>query len=123
VLGIKTWVRAEEEFGKRHQRKTRLIREKESVKWLEGIEHLAALKARCAETRFVGVGDRESDLYELFVAELPAGVDWLIRAAWNRRARHPERISLGSRSGCHAPLATLICWYQPDAASLSARRV
>ena len=90
VLGMKTWVRADEEFGKGHQRKTRLIHEKESVKWLEGIEHLAALKARCADTRFVGVGDRESDLYELFVAERPAGVDWLIRAAWNRRARHPD---------------------------------
>jgi hypothetical protein len=90
VLGMKTWIRPEQEFGKKHQRKTRSVREKESVKWLEGIEHLAALKTRCAETRFIGVGDRESDLYELFAAERPAGVDWLIRAAWNRRAHHPE---------------------------------
>ena len=91
VLGMKTWVRPEAEFGKKHQRKSRSVQDKESVKWLEGIEHLATLKARCADTRFVGVGDRESDLYELFVAERPSGVEWLVRAAWNRRARHPEQ--------------------------------
>ncbi|SEF12485.1 Transposase DDE domain-containing protein [Burkholderia sp. WP9] len=90
VLGMKTWVRPEEEFGKKPHPNTRRIEEKESIRWLEGIEHLAALKARCAQTRFVCVGDRESDLYELFAAKRPAGVDWLIRAAHNRRARHPQ---------------------------------
>jgi hypothetical protein len=90
VLGMKTWVRPEEELGKKHQRKARPIDEKESIKWIEGIEHLAALKARCVEPRIVGVGDRESDLYELFTTERPDGVDWLIRATCNRRVRHPE---------------------------------
>jgi hypothetical protein len=90
VLGMKTWVRPDEAFGKKHQRKTRSIAQKESIKWIEGIEHLAALKARCAGTRLVCVGDRESDLYELFATERPAGVDWLGRAARNRCVRHPE---------------------------------
>ncbi|GHU24448.1 hypothetical protein FACS189488_09130 [Betaproteobacteria bacterium] len=26
----------------------------------------------------------------LFVAERPAGVDWLVRASWNRNVAHPE---------------------------------
>jgi hypothetical protein len=73
VLGMKTWVRSEDAFGKRHRRKARSITEKESIKWIEGIEHLGALKACCAETRLVGVGDRESDLYELFATERPDG--------------------------------------------------
>ncbi|HUL87942.1 MAG TPA: IS4 family transposase [Pseudolabrys sp.] len=90
VLGMKTWVRPDEEFGKKHRRKTRSIDEKESVKWLEGLEHLSALKTRCAQTRLVAVGDRESDLYELFSTERPEGVDWLIRASVNRCASHPE---------------------------------
>lgn len=90
VLGMKTWVRPDEEFGKKHQRKVRPITGKESIKWIEGIEHLGALKARCAETRLVGVGDRESDLYELFATDRPDGVDWLIRAARNRCVRHPQ---------------------------------
>ena len=36
------------------------------------------------------MGDRESDLYELFATERPDGVDWLIRAARNRCVRHPQ---------------------------------
>jgi hypothetical protein len=91
VLGMKTWVRAQEEAGKGRHRKARPIEEKESIKWIEGIRHLAALRTRCAETRFVCVGDRESDVYELFATERPEGVDWLIRAARNRCVRHPER--------------------------------
>jgi hypothetical protein len=41
VLGLKTWVRPPEEHGKTQQRKRRPIQDKESVKWLEGIGHLA----------------------------------------------------------------------------------
>ena len=90
VLGMKTWVRPQEVFRQRAPAVTRPIEQKESNKWLEGIDHLAALKVRCTQTRFVCVGDRESDLYELFVAERPDGVDWLIRAVHNRVARHPQ---------------------------------
>ncbi|MGT2490092.1 hypothetical protein ACU4GD_04950 [Cupriavidus basilensis] len=88
---MKTWVRAQEEAGKARRCKVRPIAEKESIKWIEGIRHLAALRTRCAETRFVCMGDRESDVYELFAAERPDGVDWLIRAARNRCVRHPAQ--------------------------------
>jgi hypothetical protein len=91
VLGMKTWVRAQEEAGKGRHRKARPIAEKESIKWIEGIRHLAALRKRCTETRFVCVGDRESDVYELFATERPDGVDWLILAARNRCVCHPEQ--------------------------------
>ena len=40
---------------------------------------------------FVSVGDREADVYDLFVAERAAGVDLLVRAAWDRRVAHEER--------------------------------
>jgi hypothetical protein len=91
VLGMKTWTRAPDEFGKGKLRKQRTIRDKESVKWLEGLEHLSALKARCPDTHIVGVCDREGDVYDVFVAERPAGVDWLVRAGWNRSVAHPEK--------------------------------
>jgi hypothetical protein len=90
VLGMKTWVRPKEKFGKKLHPRTRPIEEKESIKWIEGLEHLAAHKARCPETRLVGVGDRESDLYELFTHDRADGVDWLVRASRNRRVMHPE---------------------------------
>ena len=53
--------------------------------------HLSALKARCPDTHIVGVCDREGDVYDVFVAERPAGVDWLVRAGWNRSVAHPEK--------------------------------
>ncbi|GJG94966.1 IS4 family transposase [Cupriavidus pauculus] len=90
VLGMKTWARTEAAKRSAVQRKSRPIHEKESIKWIEGLAHLSALKSRCAQTRLVGVGDRESDVYELFAAKRPQGVDWLVRAAWNRRVRDPQ---------------------------------
>lgn len=91
VLGMKTWVRPQEKLGKARHRKQRAIGEKESVKWLEGSEHLAALKARCPNTHIIGVSDREGDVYDVFVTERPVGVDWLVRASWNRRVAHDEQ--------------------------------
>jgi hypothetical protein len=91
VLGMKTWARPLEQYGKAHQRKQLAIEEKESAKWLEGLAHLRSLHERCPATRIVGVCDREADIYEMFAAERPNGVDWLIRAAWDRRVAHPEK--------------------------------
>lgn len=91
VLGMKTWIRPDADLGKKHQRKIRPLADKESIKWVEGIEHLIGLKHRCQHTHLVGVGDRESDLYDLFATPRPEGVDWLIRAACNRRADHPQK--------------------------------
>jgi hypothetical protein len=91
VLGMKTWIRPLDEHGKRRLRWQLPIRNKESVKWLEGLEHLSALKGHCPETHIVGVCDREGDVYEVFVAERPAGVDWLVRACRNRCVDHPEK--------------------------------
>jgi hypothetical protein len=91
VLGMKTWVRPIEQLGKKRLRKSKAIGTKESVKWLEGIEHLATLKSYCSDTHIVGISDREGDVYDAFIAERPIGVDWLVRASWNRRVEHPEQ--------------------------------
>ncbi|GHU13918.1 hypothetical protein FACS189441_2390 [Betaproteobacteria bacterium] len=48
VLGLKIWTRPLEQLGKRHQRRQLPIEEKESMKWLEGLQHLEALRAHCA---------------------------------------------------------------------------
>ncbi|MFC0696503.1 IS4 family transposase [Paraburkholderia humisilvae] len=91
VLGMKTWTRPEAVTGSAAQCKSRPIHEKESVKWFVGPAHLSALKVRCAHTQLIGIGDRESDVYELFATQRPEGAHWLVRAAWNRRAHHPQR--------------------------------
>lgn len=105
VLGMKTRVRPQEVFGKRAPAVTRPIEQKESNKWLEGIDHPAALKVRCTQTRFVCVGDRESGLYELFVAERPDGVDWLIRAVFIAAVR-PCNPSFPKSAFCRTPTAS-----------------
>src|SRR5262249_50896243 len=86
-------------------------------------------RAECANTHFVSVGDREADVYDLFLAERPSGVDVLVRAAQDRKADHEEKylwaamatariaatvtIKLGARAGQPARQATLtVRWRQ-----------
>lgn len=60
---------------------------RESQKWLTS---LAAVSDGCAtapETLIVSVGDREADVYDLFVAPRPATVELLVRAQHDRWVR------------------------------------
>ncbi len=91
VLAQQVWARDAATFGKLADHKTRPIAEKESAKWLGGLQAASAAHAACPTTTVVVVGDRESDVYDLFVAPRPPGVDLLVRAAWDRRVEHPER--------------------------------
>ena len=91
LLAQQVWVRDPDDPGKRATRKQRPIAEKESLKWLTSVEAVTAAHAQGPQTHFVCIGDREADVYDLFVQERPAGVDLLVRAAWNRRVDHPER--------------------------------
>jgi hypothetical protein len=77
----------------RHQQdhKDRAIADKESQKWLTSLEAVIAAHAQCPTTQFVSIGDREADVYDLFLMQRPAGVDLLVRAAQDRKAEHEER--------------------------------
>ena len=60
------------------------IEKKESIRWLENVQQSTALlgdPARC-----VHIGDRESDIYELFCAAREAGTHFLIRTCVDRLA-------------------------------------
>jgi Transposase DNA-binding/Transposase Tn5 dimerisation domain len=91
VLAQAVWARDPEHVGQRATRKQRPIEEKESYKWLESLAAVREARQACPQTRLVSVGDREADVYDLFIAERPAGVDLLVRAAWDRRVEHPEQ--------------------------------
>jgi hypothetical protein len=67
LLDVQCWVRDPEEFGKKHQRYELPLEAKESVRWLRSLEVLEQRQAACPRTRLIGVGDREADIYELFV--------------------------------------------------------
>ena len=60
------------------------IEHKESVRWLENLRQSTALMNEPA--RCVHIGDRESDIYELFCAARDAGTHFLIRTCVDRLA-------------------------------------
>jgi hypothetical protein len=91
LLAQQVWARAPADIGKRATRKRRPVAEQESQKWLTRVEAVSAAHRQCPQTRVVCIGDREADVYDLFLQERPAGVDLLVRASWNRWVDPPAR--------------------------------
>ena len=91
LLAQHVWARDPDDVGKRKRRKQLPISQKESQKWLTSLEAVFNARDCCAPTRFVSVGDREADVFDLLAAERPAGVELLVRAAWDRCVEVPER--------------------------------
>ena len=67
--------------GKREQRRTLPIEQKESFRWLQGADQAGSVCAGAA--RVTVVADRESDIFEAFALR-PEGVDLLVRAEHDR---------------------------------------
>ncbi|MBE9077360.1 IS4 family transposase [Romeria aff. gracilis LEGE 07310] len=82
VLHQHTWSRAER-AGKRQSRRQRPTGEKESQRWLDTLT--AAEPGVDDSVCLVHVGDREADIYDLFVQPRRAHSELLIRAAHNRK--------------------------------------
>jgi hypothetical protein len=129
LLQQQVWARDPATFAQLSDHKQRPIAEKESQKWLTSLDAVLAARAECPTTHFVSVGDREADVYDLFLVDRPVGVDLLVRAAQDRKADHPERylwaamataplaatvtIHMGARAGHEARDATLqVRWRQ-----------
>jgi hypothetical protein len=95
-----TWVRPPAQLGKRHRRRKTALKEKESQRWLDGLT--ATSEQFSGHPHVVLMGDRESDIYDLFALPRPANTDLLVRVCReNRRVEHPCRHldkALGSAS-------------------------
>ena len=73
---------------KRHINQTRIpIENKESYRWLENLRQSIELLG--SPERCVHVGDRESDIYELFCLAQDIGTHFLVRVQTNRLAELP----------------------------------
>lgn len=83
VLAQHSWVRDEQETGKRHQRHLRPIDTKESYKWLQALDE--STQGLPAATQAIVVSDRESDIFEYFVHPRADNVELLVRARHDRR--------------------------------------
>ena len=68
VLDAQCWARDPEDRHKRDRRHELPIEQKESFKWLRSFSKVAQVQALCPDTLLVSMGDRESDIHELFDA-------------------------------------------------------
>jgi hypothetical protein len=88
VIDADIWGRAPEEFGKRKDKKQKPIQDKESFRWLQGYRRACEVAAEAPGTQIISIADAEGDIYECFLAGVPAPeqrkADWIIRAAQNR---------------------------------------
>ena len=86
VLDAQCWARDPEQKGKKYKRKKLPLEQKESSKWLRSFTKLAEIQKLCPHTMLVSIGDRESDIYELFLETTrdPAGPKLLVRAEKTR---------------------------------------
>lgn len=128
LIQQQVWARDPATFAQLVDHKQRAITAKESQKWLTSLEAVIALHAQCPTTQLVSVGDREADVYDLFLVPRPPSVDLLVRAAWDRRVDHTESylwaamasvavtatatIHVGRRAGQPARSATLAVRWQ-----------
>jgi hypothetical protein len=91
LLDVQCWVRSDEEMGQ--DRRDLPIEQKESYKWLQSFRAASALQAQCPQTQVVSMGDREADVYELFIAARadPRQTKFLVRAFQDRRLTDSEQ--------------------------------
>lgn len=90
LLDQQVWTRPAETLGKKPDHDTRPISDKESQKWLTSLTVTAKIQAGLPNTKIVSVGDREADIYDLFLLAQTLHQDVLVRGSWDRRVAHPE---------------------------------
>jgi hypothetical protein len=92
LVDVQCWAR--EGTGKREKRKELPIEQKESMKWLRSYRAASRLQETLDDSMVVSIGDRESDIYELFLdaEEHERGAQLLVRAdkARQRKAYQSE---------------------------------
>lgn len=93
-VDVQCWARDPNDFGKKAKRAQLPIEQKESSKWLKSYQAVAQLQQRCPNTQLVSVGDREADVYELFLeaAAQPQGPQLLVRAKHNRKLKDEQAL-------------------------------
>ena len=89
LLDVQCWARDPEDSGKKYRRKELPIEQKESMKWLNSYRAISEIQKLCPDTMLVSVGDREADIYELFLeaTKNPHGPKLLVRCERSRKRK------------------------------------
>jgi hypothetical protein len=85
VLHQQVWARDVAQVGKRHTRRERATEEKESYRWVETIR--ACEQRLPLNVEAWVIGDRESDVFDVFALRRRPGLELVVRSAQNRRVR------------------------------------
>jgi len=67
ILQQQVWARDAETYG--NQEPNRPIEEKESYKWLKSLDALNQIAKEVKDSHFISIGDREADVYDLFLRD------------------------------------------------------
>lgn len=96
------WVRDEQGIRcaalSRAQRAAIPIEDKESHRWVRGMQQAGVEASHCPGTQIIAVADSEADIYELLVegTHAPRKIDWIVRAAYDRAlTKHGENHAAG----------------------------
>lgn len=92
TVWVKQWTRPEPTGEKLppaerdRQRKQTPIEEKESWRWVEGLQQAHRVAAAAPDTEVITVADSEADIYELLVEgqSLEGRAEWIVRACYDR---------------------------------------
>lgn len=86
LVDVQCWARDLKDFGKKDRRHKAPIEAKESNKWLKSYQRASEIQRQCPQSLVVSVGDRESDIYELFdlANREVSGAKLLVRAEHDR---------------------------------------
>ncbi|MHB1955124.1 MAG: hypothetical protein ACYCOU_15415, partial [Sulfobacillus sp.] len=95
LVGKIAWARDPDTRGKSVARKPWPIEEKESYRWLQIQEQMAAHVPD--GTQIVLMGERESDIYDLFITPRKPQRQLLVRGAWDRTLENPSGQHLSGR--------------------------
>ncbi|MBE0481704.1 MAG: IS4 family transposase, partial [Dehalococcoidia bacterium] len=91
IVDAQCWARSTEERQKSLRRKTLPIEQKESIKWIKSFKKVSKIQKLCPETMLVSMGDRESDIYDLFLEADKKGAAKLLIRAEKGRNRQVEQ--------------------------------
>ena len=93
LLHQELWSRKDEEYGSRHQRRERPIEQKESYKWVTGIqqarERVAAERGSEQGPRLIHIMDREGDIHEVLETIADSADGAVLRFQHSRRIDDP----------------------------------
>jgi hypothetical protein len=86
LIDVQCWTRPPDSQRGELERYQLPIEQKESYKWLASWKAAVALQEQCPESTVISLGDREADIYELFVeAKKEPRAKLLVRAEQQRR--------------------------------------